>query len=193
MATKTEIARRHELGQAEFKKKAETASNGKGKKPKSIFERGLGILSGAISSAVNNIRKIEGAENRRKVYRDNPTKKPPPKPAVPKAAAKPQTTAAPKAAPATEKRTSGRDNKPGRANQNPEGNYDQKRTTTAKTKSTLEAKKPDAAKQTQTDRNNKASAARRKQRRKSSNSKYNEGPGGKFNFAGAVSRQLTGR
>ena len=120
---------------------------------------------------------------------------------APKAAAKPQTKAAPataapaktasKSAPATETRTSGRGGGPGRENQNPEGNYDQKRITTVKT--TPEAAKSAAAKETQTDRNNKASAARRKARRKSSDAKYNELPGGKFNFAGAVSRQLTGR
>ena len=154
------------------------------KTKKSIFERGLEAVSGSVAE-IEQIGK-KASMNGRKAAAKTQTKAAPAKTAPAKTASK--------SAPATETRTSGRDNKPGRENQNPEGKpKQQERITTAKTKSTSEAKKPDAAKQTQTDRNNKASAARRKQRRKSSNSKYNEGPGGKFNFAGAVSRQLTGR
>ena len=64
----------------------------------------------------------------------------------------------------------------------------------AGTKSKPEAKKPAAAKpDTETNKRNKVSAARRKQHRKSSDSKYSELPGGKFSFLGAINRQLTGK
>ena len=161
------------------------------KKRKNLIER-------AFSGAMNNIRKIEEDENRRQAYRNDPTKRPRPKSDAPKTAAKPEPA---KAA----SNNNGRGDRGGRSgslkgNSN-QGNFkrqdrittveDQKKSAAAKKP---EAKKPAAEKpKTKTAQNNKVSAERRKTRRKSSDSKYNEKPGGGFDFSGAINRQLTGR